>query len=56
MLDVCQPLRHQLSQILLSPQYDLYPRLQIQDTEVGLRQTQKQTESVKSKTYVDILA
>lgn len=36
MLDKFQPLRHQLSQNLLPPQYDLCPRLQIQDTEVGL--------------------
>ena len=49
MLDVCQRLRHQLSQNLLPPQYNLRPRLQVQDTEVGLRQTQKQC--VKSKTF-----
>lgn len=44
MLNQFQPLRHQFSQDLLPPQYNLCPRLQIQDTEVGLRHTQKHTQ------------
>lgn len=37
MLNMFQHLRHQLSDILLPPENDLCPWLQVQETEVGLR-------------------
>lgn len=46
-LNVFQPLRHQFRQILLPPQNNLRPRLQVQDAEVGLRPTEKQRQVEK---------
>lgn len=43
MLNVIQPLRDQSWYILLSPQYNLCPWLQVQDAEVGLRAGRQST-------------
>ena len=49
-LNVFQPLRYQFRQILLPPQNNLRPRLQVQDAEVGLPPTEKQRQ-LQSKTF-----
>lgn len=47
-LNVCQPLWNQFRRNPFTPQDDLYPRFQVQNTEVGLQQTK--TESITQVT------